>query len=240
MFIEFCLPVYNEEPIIKERLLTLLDFLEKRELGYEWTIVPVINGSSDRSYEISSDLSEKYPKIITRKSVKKGKGAAIRLCWKNSKAEIVVFMDADLSTSLENIDDLIEPLLNNRADMTIGTRHHKKSDTSRSFIRKIFSQTYNLVSRIIIGHHYSDLQCGFKAIKKRAFLKIEPLIKDENFFFDTELIIFAEKQGYKITEIPVIWEECHNERRISNVKPIKDSIIFFYNLLKLKKNLSQD
>jgi selenophosphate synthetase-related protein len=108
------------------------------------------------------------------------------------------------------------------------------SKINRSFIRELSSQSYNFLSKIILGHNFSDLQCGFKAIKVDVFNKIAPYIKDNKWFFDTELIFFTNYFGYKIKEMPVDWQENRYDKRKTKVNLIKDSFKFIINLIKLK------
>ena len=139
-------------------------------------------------------------------------------------------MDIDLAVSLHNIPNLIKPLIQDNFDLVIGSRLLPRSKTARSALRTFSSKTYNLLSRLILGHNLSDLQCGFKAIKTKPFKHLIPYIKDNKWFFDTELIAFADYFGYRIKEIPVAWQENRYQARKSKVNLINDSIKFIINL----------
>jgi glycosyltransferase involved in cell wall biosynthesis len=240
MFIEFCLPVYNEEKILKRDVLELLDYCNKQIFNFDWRIVIINNGSTDNSEKICQELFNKYPKEIKIEKIKQaGRGKAFKIYWQKSKANIIAYMDIDLSVSLDNILDLINPIIKENRDLVIGSRMLPDSKINRSFIRELSSQGYNFLSRMILNHHFSDLQCGFKAIKTDAFKKIMPYIKNNKWFFDTELIIFTDYFGFKIKELPVDWEENRYDKRRSKTNLIRDSFIFIVNLIDLKIRLNQ-
>lgn len=235
MFIEFCVPVYNEEKLLENNALKLLAFCEKQNFSFNWRIVIINNGSTDSSEKICRKLQSE--KIKIEKIAERGKGKAIKSYFINSKADIVVYMDIDLAVSLDNILDLIHPVLSDKADLVIGSRMLPYSRTNRSFIRELSSRGYNFLSRIILNHNLSDLQCGFKAIKTSEFKKIAPFILNKKWFFDTELIAFANLFGCKIKEVPVDWSENRYKKRKSKINILKDGVIFIYNLIKLKLRL---
>ncbi len=238
MLIEFCLPVYNEEKILKSNTLKLLDYCNNQNFNFDWQIVIINNGSKDNCEKIGQELSNKYFKKIKLENIKQsGKGRALKFYLQKSNADIVVYMDIDLAVSLDNISDLVNPIIKENYDLIIGSRLLPDSKIKRSFLRELSSQTYNFLSKIILNHNFSDLQCGFKAIKTNVFKKIASYTKNNKWFFDTELIIFANHFGYKIKEIPVIWEENKYDQRKSKVNLIKDSIKFLIDLIKLKIKL---
>ncbi len=237
--IDFCVPVYNEEKILKQNILQLFDFLKKQNFDFSWQIVIVVNGSNDQSLQIAEKLNKKHNKIKYINFQKGGRGQALRRYWQKSKADIVLYMDVDLAVSLHNIPDLIKPIINKKANLTIGSRLLADSKIKRSFIRELSSQGYNFLSRLILKHHFSDMQCGFKAIEKNVFMQIEPCLKENYWFFDTELIAFAKKFNFKIKEIPVDWSENRYDKRKSKVNLISDSFKFLVNLIKLRKRLNE-
>ncbi|PKL72191.1 hypothetical protein CVV26_02675 [Candidatus Kuenenbacteria bacterium HGW-Kuenenbacteria-1] len=240
MFIEFCLPVHNEEKILKSNVLKLFDYCNNQNFDFIWQIVIINNGSQDNSEKICKELSDKYKKIKIENIKQAGKGCALKFYWQKSNADIIVYMDIDLAVSLKNIPDLINPITKENYDLTIGSRLLPDSKIKRSFIRELSSQVYNFLSRIILNHNFSDLQCGFKAIRTDIFKKIAPHIKNNEWFFDTELFVFAKYFGYKIEEIPVNWNENRYNQRKSKVNLIKDSIKFLINLIKLKIRLIEE
>lgn len=235
MLIEFCLPVYNEEKILKANTLYLLDFCRKQLFDFDWKIILVINGSTDNSAAIGEELAENSNGKINCFIVKEpGRGRALKKYWSLSQAGIAAYMDIDLAASLNNIPGLINSIKSGTTDVAIGSRLMAESSITRSFIRELSSQTYNFLSRIILGHKFSDLQCGFKAVRIETFKKISPFIKNDKWFFDTEMIAYAHRLGYKVAEIPVNWSENRYDKRKSKVNLLKDSLIFLVNLIKLR------
>lgn len=235
MFIEFCLPVFNEEKILKENVLNLLNYLKERNFSFAWQIVILNNGSTDNTEKICAELAGDKVKIVN--ILEPGKGRAIKSHGLKSKADVLAYMDIDLAVDLNNIPGLIQPLLENNYDLIIGSRLLPESKTERSALRSFSSKTYNFLSRIILGHKLSDLQCGFKAIKIKKIQRIIPYIKSNKWFFDTELIALADHFNFKIKEIPVVWQENRYAKRKSKINLINDSCKFFLNLIKLKLRL---
>lgn len=237
MKINFAIPAYNEEMLIRKNLLILFNFLNKQNYNFDWKISLIINGSNDDSEKIAKNLKKNYEQINFFIIKEKGKGNAIKKFFdQEMSSSHLIFMDIDLAVSLENINDLINSFLE-KNDLIIGSRLLKKSKTNRSLIRSFSSKAYIFISKIIIKHNFSDLQCGFKGIKKEAWKKISPYIEDKNWFFDTELLIYSEKLKIKTREIPVNWSENRYEKRKSKIKLIKNSIIFIKSLIKLRKKL---
>jgi len=235
MKIDFCLPVYNEEKILKDNVLRLFDYCYKQNFNFEWNIIVIINASTDNSLNISKKLNKQHSKYIKYYNIKeKGRGQALKKYYIKSNSDIIVYMDVDLAVSLNNINNLINPIISKQADLCIGSRLMPDSKINRSFIRELSSQGYNFISKIILKHNFSDMQCGFKAINTKVFKKISKFIIDKKWFFDTELIYFVNKFNYKIKEIPVNWEENRYDQRKSKVNIMKDSYKFFINLIKLK------
>jgi len=235
MLIEFCLPIYNEEKILKNNILKLLNFCEEKKFSFTWKIILIINGSSDKSLEISKNLKVSNPeKIDFVNYIEGGKGNAIKKYFDSSQADVLSYMDVDLAVSLDDLENLINPIIKKEAQIVMGSRLLPDSITDRNFLRELSSQTYNLISKIILGHNFSDLQCGFKAMEKSTFQKISPYIQNKNWFFDTEIITYARKFNFKIKEIPVDWSENRYEDRKSKIKIFKDGFKFLCNLIKLK------
>ncbi len=238
MKVEFCLPVYNEEKILAESCQKLYNFLLDQNFNFDWQIVMVVNGSSDHSPLIAQRLSLEFPAKIKFENISEpGRGQALKRYWLNSPADIFVYMDIDLAVSLDAIPQLIEPLLKHECQLVVGSRLLPNSQIARSFIRELSSQTYNFLSRRLLKHHLSDMQCGFKAITKSAFTTIAPYLQDPNWFFDTEMIIISLAAGYQIKEIPVNWQENRYDRRKSKVKLLRDSSKMFRNLIRLRRRL---
>jgi len=238
MLIEFILPCYNEKQLLKQNSLKLLDFLKQQDYSFDWKIVLLLNGTTDDSKPLALEIKEQYDKITVFIIEEKGKGNALKKYFNHSSADFLIYMDIDLAVDIKNINNLLKPFLNDNYDLVIGSRLLKESNTNRSIIRELSSRIYIVLSKLILRHPFSDLQCGFKGIRKEAFKKLSPLIQDKYWFFDTELLIFADLLNFTIKEIPVDWLENRYEERKSKVKIIKNSLTFIKNLLQLKKRLT--
>lgn len=204
---EIVIPVYNEEEQVEKSVLKLRQFLTNNFSLFSWNIVVADNASTDKTGKIVSELIKKNSKISYLRLEEKGRGRALKKAWEKSRAEIVAYMDVDLSTHLKHVPELINSIKKEKYDISIGSRLLTGSMTKRSLKREIISQIYNLIIKLMHKTKFSDAQCGFKAIKKDVFCKLLPLIQNNEWFFDSELLIIAEKKGYKIHEIPVEWNE---------------------------------
>lgn len=237
MLIEFCLPVKNESNILKANTLHLLDFLNSLDLG-DWRVVVIVNGSDDDSYAIASSLECEHGHHFRAVNYKKGgKGWALREYFRQSRADVLVFMDVDLAVALDSLPNLIKPILNWEADLVIGSRLLPTSITSRSFLRSFTSKGYNYLSRIFLKHRLSDLQCGFKAIRRSGYKLVEPYLRDDKWFFDTELVTIAKALEMRILEIPVAWKENRYDKRKSKVSLVRDIWSFLGNLVRLRARI---
>lgn len=240
MLIHFIIPVYNEEQILEKNSLKLLNFLKAQNYNFSWNLILLTNGSIDQSENIAQKLKLQNPEITPVVIKEKGRGQALKKFFDKTSADFSLYMDVDLAVSLENINDVVKDLLKeNSEDIFIGSRMKKNSITDRKGIRELSSRCYILLSKTIIRHHLSDLQCGFKGIKKEAWKKISPFIEDKGWFFDTELLLWGQLLGLKIKEIPVNWSENRYEKRKSKVKLFRDSLDFSKKLLKLRKKIKK-
>ena len=221
--VEFVIPVLNEEralPVCVERLHGYLD--ENRQ-AYDWRIVVADNGSTDRTPAVCGELSRKYGEVGYLRLEERGRGRALRTAWLASDADYLCYMDVDLSTELEAIPPLIDSLANGY-DLAVGSRLDKESNViGRTLKREVVSRCYNLIIRSMFFVRFRDAQCGFKAISRVAANELAPLVLDNGWFFDTELLILAEKNGYRIAEIPVRWED-DPDTRVKIVKTAYDDM----------------
>ncbi len=231
MKIFITIPAYNEEYILKKNILKLREFC-LNILGKNFLICIADNDSSDTTPQIGKNLS-KFGNIIYKRVEKRGKGNAIKSAWiTNPDFDIYIFMDADLSTDIKAIPDLIKAIKNNY-DIAIGSRYHKDSKTKRSPLRKLISFSYRLLAKIILKTKIKDLPCGFKAINRKTLFEIIPLIKNDEWFFDSELVLIAEKNNFKIKEIPIFWEE--KNRRKTKIKLRKVIINYLKEMIRIRK-----
>src|SRR3989344_6350375 len=213
--VDIVVPVYNEEKILEKSISNLTDFL-KKNFKHDWQIIIADNASIDKTLEIANNLSKKYKKVKVLHLDQKGRGRALRAAWTQSKADIVSYMDVDLSTDLTFFPLMVDSLLNGY-DVATGSRLMKGAEIKRSLKREILSRGYNVLVRLILGVNYKDSQCGFKAVTREIVDKIVTEVKDNAWFFDSELLFRAHKKGYKIKEIPVKWIEDEDSRvRIVN------------------------
>jgi len=203
--IDVVIPVYNEEKILVGTVSVLSDFLSKHFSSY-WKIVIADNGSVDRTLAMAKSLSQQHPGVGFIHLDQKGRGRALRKAWLESKADIVSYMDVDLSTGLDAFLKLIEAL-NKGYDIAIGSRLIAGAKVKRSLNREITSRAYNLLIKAMFFSRFKDAQCGFKAVKRHVVQELLPLIKDQAWFFDTELLLLAERKGCRIKEVPVEWIE---------------------------------
>lgn len=201
--VDLVLPVYNEEAQLKKNALKVYSFL-KGQPGYDWRILIVSNGSTDRTAVIGERLSRQYPEISLLNLKEKGRGRALKTAWLASKAEILSYMDIDLSADLKFYPKMIQAVQEN-FDLAVGSRLGAGAEVNRGFRREVISRSYNLLIKILFQTHFSDAQCGFKAISRVAAQKILPLVKDNYWFFDSELLIIAEKMGLRIFNLPIAW-----------------------------------
>ena len=141
-----------------------------------------------------------------------GRGRALRGIWSQSDAEVLAYMDVDLSTDLNALLPLVAPLLSGHSDLAIGTRLARGSRVIRGPKRELISRGYNMLLRTLMGARFSDARCGFKAIRRGQARALLPLTKDSGWFFDTELLVLAERAGLRIHEIPVNWVDDLDSR----------------------------
>jgi glycosyltransferase involved in cell wall biosynthesis len=206
------IPVYNEQDDLEPSILKLRQFL-LHNVEYDWRVVIADNASQDRTLEIAKELAERYPGQVTFVHLdQKGRGRALRKAWTESDADIVSYMDVDLSTDLNAFPPLADSLIDSEYDVAIGSRLKRGAQVERGLKREIISRTYNLMIKLMFWNHFSDAQCGFKAVTRRVVREIVPLIKDQAWFFDSELLLLAERMGYRIFEVPVTWTDDPDSR----------------------------
>jgi glycosyltransferase involved in cell wall biosynthesis len=206
--VDVVVPVYNEEVDLARNIPLLRDFLAGPSFPCSWRIIIGDNGSTDRTPEVSRQLADQYPGEVTYfQASGRGKGRVIKEAWLASDADIVSFMDVDLSTELDAFPALIRSITDEGCDLAIGSRAHPQSIVRRSWKRRLMTRVYNALIRAMFGTHFSDAQCGFKAASADAASRLLPLTEDLNWFLDTELLVIAEKAGYRIAEVPITWVE---------------------------------
>jgi glycosyltransferase involved in cell wall biosynthesis len=209
--VEIVLPVYNEERILDSSVRTLHERL-RRQCAFTWQITIAENASSDATPALADELSRELDGVTVLHLSQKGRGLALRTAWAASRADVVAYMDIDLSTDLDSLPDLLEPLLAGRGDIAIGSRLAPGARVTRSLRREIISRSYNLLLRGLLGVTFADAQCGFKAARREAVRDLLADTEDDGWFFDTELLYLAQRNRLAIREIPVCWVEDRDSR----------------------------
>jgi len=207
--VSIVIPVFNEETILAESIERLVGQLG-RDFPHRYEIVIANNGSTDGTLGIARSLADRNPNVRVLHLEEKGRGRALKTAWLESSSDILSYMDADLSSDIGAFPALIEPLANGRYDLAIGSRLLDPKLTTRCLKRELASRVYNLLHRTLLHTGFRDAQCGFKAITRQAARPLLPLVEDTNWFFDTELLVLAQRHGCRILELPVRWVENRN------------------------------
>ncbi|MEU1878288.1 glycosyltransferase [Streptosporangium sp. NPDC020072] len=209
--VEVVVPVHNEQRVLAESVRRLHDYLSGN-LPYGFRVTIADNASTDATWEIAVGLGRELPHVHAVHLDAKGRGRALRRVWSASDADVVAYMDVDLSTGLDAFPPLVAPLLSGHSDLAIGTRLSRGANVVRGPKREIISRTYNLLLRSAMGARFSDAQCGFKAARTEVVQALLPAVEDEEWFFDTELLLLAERHGLRIHEVPVDWTDDPDSR----------------------------
>jgi putative flippase GtrA len=209
--VEFVIPVHNEERALADSVHRLAAYLRER-FPYPCGIVIADNASTDRTWLIAEELAAHVPGVRALHLHEKGRGRALKAAWSSSSATVVGYMDVDLSTDLRAIEPLVAPLLSGHSDLAIGTRLTPSSRVVRGAKRELISRCYNLILRGVLSASFSDAQCGFKAVRHDVAARLLPLVEDDGWFFDTELLVLAEEAGLRIHEVPVDWVDDPDSR----------------------------
>ncbi|WP_394769318.1 glycosyltransferase [Lacisediminihabitans sp.] len=202
--LDVAVPVYNEQDSLERGVRTLHAYLAA-EVDFPWRVTIADNASTDHTAAIADRLAAELPNVVAVHLAEKGRGRALKRVWLDSPAEVVAYLDVDLSTDLTALPPLVAPLLSGHSDVAIGTRLSRDSRVVRGAKREFVSRCYNLLLRGTMAVRFSDAQCGFKALRREVAQQLIPLVEDDGWFFDTELLIIAERSGLRIHEVPVDW-----------------------------------
>jgi putative flippase GtrA len=197
-------------------------YLSER-LPVTWRISIVDNASTDGTFEVARSLEQTLPDVAAVHLDRKGRGLALRTAWTASEARVLAYLDVDLSTDLAGLSPLIAPLLSGHSDLAIGTRLSRGSRVVRGTKREFISRSYNGIVRTVLSASFTDAQCGFKAITRPAADRLLPLVRDDAWFFDTELLVLAERSGLRIHEVPVDWQD-DPDSRVDIVQTARDDL----------------
>ena len=209
--VDIVIPVYNEEADLEPCVRRLHAHLTAG-MPYPFQITVADNASTDTTLEVANRLAAEFPSVRVVHMPEKGRGRALRAVWSTSDAAVLAYMDVDLSTDLAALLPLIAPLVSGHSDLAIGTRLHRGSRVVRGAKREFISRSYNLMLRHTLSTRFSDAQCGFKAIRREVAAHLLPLVEDDGWFFDTELLVLAERSGLRIHEVPVDWVDDPDSR----------------------------
>ena len=210
--VDLVLPVYNEQRVLRQSVETVLAWTA-RYPQHDWRVVVADNASTDGTLAIARALEREHPSRVAALHVPaKGRGIALRIAWLTSPADVCAYMDVDLATDLAQLPALIDPVAEGRADLAYGSRLHPRSRTDRGLRRELLSRAYIFILRRSTGLRVSDAQCGFKAISREAARALVPLVRDRGWFFDSELLVIAQQNGYRLHEVPVRWVDDPDSR----------------------------
>ncbi|HLH27731.1 MAG TPA: glycosyltransferase, partial [Acidimicrobiales bacterium] len=209
--VEIVLPVHNEEAQLEAAVTRLREFLDD-SFPLSARVVIADNASTDGTPVIARRLAGSLPGVDALRLDRKGRGRALRAAWTRARAPVVAYMDVDLATDLGALLPLVAPLLAGHSEVAIGTRLAPGARVVRPASRELLSRGYNLLLRVALRTAFTDAQCGFKALRRDAALELLPLIADEEWFFDTELLVTAERLGLRVHEVPVDWTDDLDSR----------------------------
>ena len=209
--VDVVIPVYNEERDLGPSVRRLHEFLTSR-FPFSAAITIADNASNDGTLAVAQGLVKELPRVRVLHLDAKGRGRALRAAWLKSDAPVVAYMDVDLSTDLNALLPLVAPLLSGHSDLAIGSRLAHGARVTRGPKREFISRAYMLVLRLALGAHFSDAQCGFKALRTSVAKQLVPSVRDESWFFDTELLILAQRAGLRVHEVPVDWTDDPDSR----------------------------
>lgn len=204
--VDVVVPVHDEAAVLRSNVTRLHAHLTATIAG-PWRITIADNASSDRTLELAHELAADLGAIRVLHRQAKGRGGALRQAWSTSEAEVLAYVDADLSTDLDALPPLLEEVADGRADLAIASRLLDGAQVQRSASRDAISRSYNLLVRAAFSVGFRDAQCGCKVISAAAAADLLPQVEDDGWFFDTELLLLAERHGFALAEHPVRWVE---------------------------------
>jgi putative flippase GtrA len=209
--IDVVVPVHNEQAGLERSIRNLHRYL-RTQLPFSWRIVIADNASTDATPAVAAALARELRGVEVLRLERKGRGLALREAWSRSGARVVCYMDVDLSTDLRGLLPLVAPLLSGHSDVAIGSRLARGARVVRGPKRELISRGYNRILRTVLRARFSDAQCGFKAVRGEVARSLLPDVRDDGWFFDTELLMLAQRRGLRIHEVPVDWVDDPDSR----------------------------
>lgn len=201
--LDVVIPVHDEEEQLEASVVRVVEHL--RTLPWSARVTIADNASTDATPDIARRLARTVPEVELLQVAEKGRGRALKRAWSGSSSAVLVYMDVDLSTDLAALLPLVAPLVSGHSDLAVGSRLSRGSRVERGLRREVISRSYNVILRGTLRARFRDAQCGFKAIRRDAAVELLPLVRDDAWFFDTELLVVAERAGLRIHEVPVDW-----------------------------------
>jgi putative flippase GtrA len=209
--VEIVVPVYDEAASLAPNIRRLRGYLAEA-FPFTFRVTIADNGSTDGTWDIALELAAEFAEVRAVRLEQKGRGRALHAVWSESDADVLAYMDSDLSTDLSALLPLVAPLLSGHSDLAIGTRLSRGARVVRGPKRELISRCYNALLHVVLRARFSDAQCGFKAIRADCARELLPLVHDRAWFFDTELLVLAERAGLRIHEVPVDWIDDPDSR----------------------------
>ncbi len=230
--VDLVIPVYNEEHVLAGSITRVLAYLDGHP-EHQWRIVVADNASRDRTLEVAREQEAAHPgRVVVLHLPVKGRGIALRNAWLTSDADVVAYMDVDLSTDLGHLQALIDPIAAGEVDVAFGSRLGRGAVTNRSFKREFISRAYVFILNWALGLKVTDAQCGFKALSREAARALIPLVRDNKWFLDSELLWVAQRNGFRLREVPVRWTEDPDTR----VKIVQTAIEDLQGIWRLRRH----
>jgi putative flippase GtrA len=229
--VEIAVPVYNEVGTLARSIARLSAYL-RHAFPFSVRITIADNGSTDGTWEAALALAAHSPEIRAVRLEEKGRGRALKAVWSTSDAKVLAYMDVDLSTNLSALLPLVAPLLSGHSDLATGSRLSHGARVVRGPKRELISRCYNALLHLVLRTRFSDAQCGFKAIRADRARELLPLVRDGAWFFDTELLVLAERAGLRIHEVPVDWVDDPDTR----VEIVATALADLRGVLRLARN----
>ena len=209
--LDVVVPVHNEAHVLADSIDRLHTYLSA-SFPFTWRITVADNASTDATLQVATELTVSHPGVRVLHLDRKGRGRALRHAWSTNDATVCAYMDVDLSTGLDALLPLVAPLITGHSDLAIGSRLAPGATVARGPKREIISRSYNVILRTVFAVRFRDAQCGFKAIRTDIAAMLLPVVDDDGWFFDTELLLLAEHNGLRVHEVPVDWIDDPDSR----------------------------
>jgi glycosyltransferase involved in cell wall biosynthesis len=232
--INVTIPVWNEAKVLADSVRRVVSFLAVN-CTHPFEIVIANNGSTDGTGAVAEEMCRQYASVRVVTLSEAGRGRTLKTVWSQTGADVLSYMDVDLSTDLEAFPALIDSVLRGGFDLATGSRRARGSITTRRWQRALPSWCYHLLLRVLFQTRLSDVQCGFKAISKHAAGELLPRVEQKGWLMDAELLLFAERLGYRICEVPVRWVEATDSR----VRIGRDAVDTIRGLVQLRRDFSR-